>query len=85
MHAVCTIYGVLIDFDLSQASIHDIHYLKDVKSLYRNCIILGDKGYLSIDYQRDLFSSNQIKLEVPMRRNHKNYKPQAYIFRKSRK
>lgn len=85
LHAVCTIDGVFTDFDLSQASIHDIHYLKDIKNLYQDCTILGDKGYLSIDCQRDLFSSNSIDLEVPMRRNQKNYKPQAYIFRKSRK
>lgn len=37
--------------------------------MYSGCTILGDKGYLSIDYQRDLFSNNQIKLEVPMCRN----------------
>ncbi len=85
LHAVCTIDGVFTDFDLSQASVHDIHYLKDIKQLYQNCTILGDKGYLSIDYQRDLFSCGQISLEVPMRRNQKGYKPQAYIFRKSRK
>lgn len=85
LHAVCTIDGVFTDFDLTGASVHDIHYLKNIKLLYENCTILGDKGYLNIDYQRDLFSSNQIQLEVPMRRNQKNYKPQAYIFRKSRK
>lgn len=85
LHAVCTVEGVFTDFDLSQASIHDIHYLKDIKSLYQSCTILGDKGYLNIDYQRCLFDSKQIKLEVPMRRNQKNYKAQAYIFRKSRK
>lgn len=85
LHAVCTLDGVFTDFDLSQASIHDIHYLKDIKQLYQNCTILGDKGYLSIDYQRDLFNSNQIRLEVPMRKNQHGYKPQAYIFRKSRK
>ena len=85
LHAVCTIDGVFTDFDLSQASVHDIHYLKDIKQLYHNCTIVGDKGYLNIDYQRDLFSHHQIRLEVPMRRNQKNYKPQAYIFRKSRK
>jgi len=85
LHAVCTIEGVFTDFDLSQASIHDIHYLKDIKQMYQNCTILGDKGYLSVDYQRDLFSSSQIRLEVPMRRNQHGYKPQAYIFRKSRK
>lgn len=85
LHAVCTIEGVFIDFDLTRASIHDIHYLKDIKSMYRNCIIPGDKGYLNLDYQRDLFSSGKIRLEVPMRKNQKGYKPQAYIFRKSRK
>lgn len=85
LHAICTIDGVFTDFDLTQASIHDIHYLKNIKSMYKDCTILGDKGYLSIDYQRNLFSNNQIKLEVPMRSNQKDYKPQAYIFRKSRK
>jgi len=85
LHAVCTIDGVFTDFDLSQASIHDIHYLKDIKQLYQNCTILGDKGYLSLNYQRDLFSSNQIRLEVPMRKNQHDYKPQPFIFRKSRK
>lgn len=85
LHAVCTIDGVFTDFDLTQASVHDIHYLKDIKTMYTDCTILGDKGYLSIDYQRDLFSSNQIRLEVPMRRNQKDYKLQPFIFRKSRK
>lgn len=85
LHAVCTIDGVFTDFDLTQASIHDIHFLKNIKTLYQDCTILGDKGYLSIDYQRDLFTSNQIRLEVPMRKNQHNYKPQGYIFRKSRK
>jgi len=85
LHAVCTIDGVFTDFDLTDASVHDIHYLRNIKQVYSNCVILGDKGYLSIDYQRDLFSSNQIRLEVPMRRNQHNYKPQTYIFRKSRK
>ncbi len=85
LHAVCTIDGVFTDFDLSQASIHDIHYLKDIRRMYQNCTILGDRGYLSVYYQRDLFTSNQIRLEVPMRKNQHDYKPQAYIFRKSRK
>ena len=85
LHAVCTVEGVFTDFDLTQASVHDIHYLRDIRQMYRDCTVLGDKGYLSIDYQRDLFSSNKIKLEVPMRRNQKDYKPKDYIFQKSRK
>lgn len=85
LHAVCTTSGVFTSFDLTQASVHDIHYLKDIKLMYQNCTILGDKGYLSIDYQRDLFSSNNITLEVPMRTNQHNYDPQSCVFRKSRK
>jgi len=33
----------------------------------------------------DLFQTVNIKLETPKRKNQKDYKPQAYIFRKSRK
>ncbi|MDR2037358.1 MAG: IS982 family transposase [Bacteroidales bacterium] len=84
LHGVCTIDGVFTDFDLTQASVRDIHYLKDLKQIYSDCVILGNKSYLSIDYQVDLFLSNQIKLEVPMRTNQKDYKPQAFIFKKSR-
>lgn len=85
IHAVCSVEGVFKSFDISKASVHDIHYLKDIKNQLNNCVILGDKGYLSADYQLDLFESKQIKLEVPMRKNQDNYKKQTYIFRKKRK
>jgi hypothetical protein len=85
IHAVCSIEGVFKSFDISKASVHDIHYLKDIKNQFNDCVILGDKGYLSADYQLDLFESKQIKLEVPMRKNQHDYKKQTYIFRKKRK
>jgi hypothetical protein len=85
LHATCSVTGVFKSFDLSAASIHDIHYLKDIKCLFESCVIIGDKGYLSADYQLDLFTSNQIRLEVPMRRNQHDYKPYPAIFKKSRK
>lgn len=85
IHAVCSINGVFKSFDISKASVHDIHYLKDIKNQFSDCVILGDKGYLSADYQLDLFESKQIKLEVPMRKNQPNYKQQLYVYRKSRK
>lgn len=31
IHAICTIQGVFRSFDLSKATVHDIHYLNDVK------------------------------------------------------
>jgi hypothetical protein len=85
LHAVCNIAGVFSDFDLTKASVHDIHYLKDIKHSHNQCIILGDKAYLSKEYQLDLFHSSKIKLEVPMRSNQYNYRKQNFIFRKSRK
>ncbi|WP_394350828.1 transposase, partial [Elizabethkingia argenteiflava] len=51
LHAVCTTDGIFTDFDVTQDSVHDIHYLKDIKQLYQKCTILVDKGDLSIDYK----------------------------------
>lgn len=47
LHAVCSSSGVIYDMDLSQANIHDIHYLNDLKISLSNCILVGDKGYLN--------------------------------------
>lgn len=85
LHAICTIQGVFRSFDLSRASVHDIHYLNDVKNKFEDVVILGDKGYLSQSIQMDLFNYQNIRLEVPLRKNQIEYQPQAYILRKSRK
>lgn len=85
IHAVCSVEGIFESFDLTKASVHDIHYLKDIKNEFKDCIILGDKGYLSTDYQLDLFTNCNIRLEIPMRKNQNNFKKQPYIFRKKRK
>ena len=85
LHAVCSITGVFTSIDFTPASIHDIHFLKDIKTQMKDSVLLGDKGYLSAKVQLDLFTEANIILETPMRANQKNYKPQPYIFRKSRK
>ncbi|NAW51038.1 transposase, partial [Elizabethkingia argentiflava] len=33
LHAVCTTDEIFTDFDVTQACVHDIHYLKDIKHL----------------------------------------------------
>lgn len=85
LHAVCSIAGVFQSFDLSPASVHDIHYLKDIKLQMSDCVLLGDKGYLSQPIQLDLFNEVNIQLETPKRKNQKDYKPQFYSFKKYRK
>ena len=50
-HAVCDKNGVFHSFDLTPAHIHDVNYLKDVKHQLKNCTLIGDRGYISADYQ----------------------------------
>jgi len=85
LHAIISIGGVFQSIDITKASIHDIHYLQDVKQEINHCLLLGDKGYLCYQTQLDLFTDAGIKLQTPMRKNQKNYVPQPYLFRKLRK
>lgn len=73
LHAVCDKNGVFHSFDLTPANIHDVNYLKDVKYNLENCVLIGDRGYISAEYQLDLFNSANINLSVPMRKNQHNF------------
>lgn len=85
LHALCGLSGVIHSYDLSKASVHDIHYLKDVKQIYHDCDIFGDKGYISAEIQLDLFETANIRLECPYRLNQKNWRPTFIPFAKARK
>ena len=85
LHAVCSVTGVFHSLDITKAEVHDVHFLKNIKQQMSDCVLLGDRGYLSESIQLDLFQSVNIRLETPKRMNQLNYKSQPYIFRKSRK
>ncbi len=85
LHSVCSAAGVIQSLDLTKASVHDVHYLKDVKELFSNCIITGDKGYIGRQHQINLFETASIQLEVPLRNNQKEQKPVIRILKKVRK
>jgi Transposase DDE domain len=85
LHGICSVSGVFHSVDITKANVHDIQILKDVKNQLSDCVLLGDRGYLSSTQQLDLFQTANIVLETPMRMNQKSYKKQPYIFRKSRK
>lgn len=70
---------------MTAASVHDLHYLKDVQREYHDCMIPGDKGYLSAEIQQNLFDTANIKLEVPYRLNRKNRRPPSWAYKKYRK
>ena len=85
LHVLGGLSGAIHSYDLSKTSVHDINYLKDIKSLYRDCSIFGDKGYISAEIQLDLFEMVNIKLECPYRLTQKNRKPTLIPFAKARK
>ena len=62
-----------------------MQFLKNIKQQMTDCVLIGDRGYLSQSIQLDLFQTVNIKLVTPKRTNQKDYKPQPYIFRKPRK
>jgi len=66
--------------DITKASVHDVHLLKDFKYQMSDYVLLGYRGYLSSTLQLDLFKTANIKLETPMRINQIGYKKQpSYI------
>lgn len=86
LHAVISLKGVIHSMDLSKTSVHDLHYLSDVKlSGMNNCTLIGDAGYLSSNQQVDLFTNHRIELKTPMRSNQKEFEPFPFVFKKSRK
>ena len=51
LHSVCSAAGIVQSLDLTKAGVHDMHYLKDVKELFSNCMIIGDKGYIGSQHR----------------------------------
>ena len=85
LHVVCDKNGVFHSFDFTPANVHDVNYLKDVKHNLENCFLIGDRGYISADYQSDLFTHSNIKLSVPMRKNQHDFVPFLWEKSKTRK
>lgn len=85
LHGVCSPSGVLQSLDLSKASVHDIHYLKDVGNTFKDCIITGDRGYIGKETKAALWEKSKVCLEIPYRSNQKDKKPVLYVLRKIRK
>ena len=86
LHLITSVTGIFQSMDLTKASVHDVHYLSDVKySGLNNCVLLGDKGYLSTTHQLDLFTSCNINLATPNRNNQHVKEHYPFIFKRYRK
>ena len=73
LHAVCDKNGIFHSFDFSPANVHDVNYLLDIKDNFKNCVLIGDRGYISKELQVDLFNCSRINLSVPMRKNQQDF------------
>ncbi len=86
LHLITSVRGIFHSMDLTKASVHDVHFLSQLKYTgLNNCTLVGDKGYLSSEYQLDLFSNYQVNLQTPSRSNQKNHKSFEPVYRKVRK
>lgn len=85
LHAVCDKNGIFHSYDFTPANVHDVNFLKDVKENFKNCELIGDRGYISKEIQVDLFNYSNINLSVPMRKNQKNFVEFSYEKSKIRK
>lgn len=86
LHLITSVRGIFHSMDLTKASVHDVHFLSQLKYTgLNNCTLVGDKGYLSSEYRLDLFSNCQVNLQTPSRLNQKNHKSFEPVYRKVRK
>jgi hypothetical protein len=86
LHLITSVRGIFHSMDLTKASVHDVHFLLQLKYTgLNNCILVADKGYFSGEYQLDLYTNCQVNLKTPSCSNQKDYKPFKPIYRKVRK
>lgn len=83
LHAVCSVNGVFQSFDLSLASVYDFHYLKDIQTQIIGWTLITDKGYLSSEFQLNLFETCNKTLNTVTRNNQKKTQETSLYFRKN--
>lgn len=89
MHIISTEQGEYRDLLITQANAHDSIFLKEITTDDKHLegrVLLGDRGYIGQATQLSLFEQAGIYLDVPYRRNQKDYQvydPEKRIKRKS--
>ncbi|NBC03462.1 MAG: IS982 family transposase [Bacteroidetes bacterium] len=86
LHLVVSLDGVYHSMEMTKASVHDVHYLKELRhSGLQDCLVLADKGYLSAQGQLDLFCQTGIEVQTPMRTNQTGYRRWPTVFKNARR
>ncbi|PZP41237.1 MAG: hypothetical protein DI598_18480, partial [Pseudopedobacter saltans] len=64
IRSVIAASGVAQQVYITNGSIHDVHFLKEIQAKMQDCSIIGDKGNIAKPQQLDLFRQVNIGLEV---------------------
>lgn len=76
LHLITCESGVFQECALMPANVHDITFLKSLNQTHLNkCVLIGDRAYRSHPLQLSLFERFDIDLDVPYRRNQKDFQP----------
>ena len=78
-HLITCISGVFQECALLPANVHDITFLKSLEQTHlQNCVLIGDRAYRSDPLQLSLFDQFEIDLDVPYRKNQKDFQPYSF-------
>ena len=75
---ITTVDGLPVDFAVASADIDDREVLPLLSERGRYPIILGDKGYISEQLQRELLETQATLLLPTLRRNQKRQYPESF-------
>ena len=75
LHLSITIGGVILDFELVPANVHDLEAGTELLASHANLDVIGDKAFISADVAADLLTFNDIRLITLPRRNQKRQVP----------
>ncbi len=88
LHLITTTTGIYRDMMITPANVHDNYFLKVISEEDEHLsghTLLGDRGYLGQATQLRLFEDVQINLDVPYRRNQKDYRKYDQVKKIKRK
>jgi len=71
LHLLVTLSGVILDFTLAPASIHDLKVGEEMLDKHTDMDVLGDKAYISVDLAARLLCDNRLRLLTIPRINQK--------------
>jgi hypothetical protein len=79
LHLLLTLGGVIRDFVLAPASVHDHHVAPDLLEQAWDLLVLGDKGYIDAALARAVRKERSVTLATPLRRNQKPPRDPAFV------